>query len=54
MPDMDKISDVKQGQVVYVKSRGEQGPVSQVRASSLIVALLSGRVEVFEGDFELR
>lgn len=51
---MDSISDVELGQIVYVKSRDEQGPVSEIRPSSLVVALLTGRIEVFEGDFERR
>jgi hypothetical protein len=51
---MDKISDVTVGESVYINSRREKGAIVEVRESSLIVRLLTGRVEVREGDFERR
>ena len=51
---MDKIADVTQGESVYVIARQEKGPVVDVRESSLIVRLLTGKVEVREGEFERR
>jgi hypothetical protein len=51
---MDKISEVMVGESVYVISKQDKGPVLYVRSSTIIVRLLTGTVEVREGDFERR
>lgn len=51
---VDKIDDVAIGDVVFVRSKGETGAVVGKTMTSLRIRLLTGTIDVQEGDFELR
>lgn len=51
---MDKISDIKIGEVVHVNCKNENGPVTRIHPPTMTVRLLTCEVEVREGEFEKR
>ena len=52
--ELDKIEELTIGEVVYVKSKNDKGPVTRIHPPTITVALLGGTIEVREGDFEKR
>ena len=51
---MSKISRLEIGEVVYVRSADETGPVVKIDPPTITVQLLTRKVEVHEDDFEKR
>ena len=51
---MTRIDALMIGEVVHVVSKNENGAVAAIHPPTITVTLLTGSIEVHEGDFEKR